>query len=131
MNMPYRLIAAFALVAVVMAGRAFAAELRDPMRPPGAPASARPAPASTLKLEGVIAGEQRVAIINGRLVRAGDSVAGARILEILAHGVRYQRAGKVLTLMLPVTPAHSQVRVARSRPAEVRTQEERPEEVRP
>jgi hypothetical protein len=76
-----------------------------------------------LKLEGVIAGEKRVAIVNGRLVRAGDTVAGARILEVLAHGVRYERAGKIQTLTLAVTPANTSVRVARSR-----TDEDRPKE---
>jgi hypothetical protein len=71
----------------------------------------------------VIAGEKRVAIVNGRLVRAGDTVAGARILEVLAHGVRYERAGKIQTLTLAVTPANTSVRVARSRPDEDRTKE--------
>jgi hypothetical protein len=96
-----------------------AGELRDPMRPSGAPTAASAprahAPAAaTLKLEGVIGGERRVAIINGRLVRAGDVVAGARILEVFAAGVRYERAGKVSTLTLPVARAHAAVRVARS-----------------
>jgi MSHA biogenesis protein MshK len=119
MSPRFRLIALCALIVAAAAGRVFAGELRDPMRPAGAPAAAaaaaaRPAPVSSLKLEGVIAGEQRVAIVNGRLVRAGDLVAGARILEVLAHGVRYERAGKVQTLTLAVTPANTNVRVARS-----------------
>ena len=114
-----RLLAIAALIAAAAAGRVLAGELHDPMRPSGAAPSAattvapRPA-ASTLKLEGVIAGENRVAIINGRLVRAGDTVAGARVLEIFAHSVRCERAGKILTLTLPVANAHSSVRVARS-----------------
>jgi hypothetical protein len=92
-------------------------ELRDPMRPAGAataPAAARPTTVHALKLEGVIAGERRVAIVNGRLVRAGDLIAGARILEVFAQGVRYERAGKIQTLTLATTPANSNVRVARS-----------------
>lgn len=77
--------------------------VRDPMRPPGATAAAssRPRATNTLKLEGVIAGPVRVAIVNGRLVRAGDEVAGARILEVLHDGVRYSRAGKIHSLLLP------------------------------
>jgi hypothetical protein len=94
-------------------------ELRDPMRPSGAPTAARSAAPraiapATLKLEGVIGSQQRVAIINGRLVRVGDVVAGARIVEIFAAGVRYERAGKVSTVTLPAARAHAAVRVARS-----------------
>jgi hypothetical protein len=97
-----------------------ASELRDPMRPGGTPTAARtamparPVAVHALKLEGVIAGQSRVAIVNGRLVRAGDMVAGARILEVLATAVRYERAGKIQTLSLATAPAHSNVRVARS-----------------
>jgi hypothetical protein len=119
----FRIIALCGLIAAVAAGRVFAGDLRDPMRPAGAPSAVRPAPVHSLKLEGVIAGEKRVAIVNGRLVRAGDTVAGARILEILAHAVRYERAGKIQTLTLAVTPSNTSVRVARSR-----TDEDRPKE---
>jgi hypothetical protein len=121
-----RILAVAAVIAAAAAGRVFAGDLHDPMRPSGAPPSAatttttRPA-TSALKLEGVIAGEQRVAIINGRLVRVGDTVAGARVLEIAAHSVRCERAGKILTLTLPVAHANAGVRVARStkdKPAE-------------
>jgi hypothetical protein len=81
---------------------AHAQDFRDPMRPPGsAPAVRRPARIATIKLEGVISGPVRVAIINGRLVRAGDEVAGARIVEVLAGGVRYSRAGQIHILSMP------------------------------
>jgi hypothetical protein len=116
-----------ALIAAAAAGRVFAGELRDPMRPAFVPAPARapdaaprPSTGNAIKLEGVIGGEKRVAIVNGRLVRAGDSVAGARILEVLANGVRYERAGKIQILTLAAAPANLNVRVARSRPEEVR-----------
>ena len=118
MKSSLRILAVAALIAAAAAGRVFAGEMRDPMRPAGAPAAARPAPVYSLKLEGVIAGEKRVAIVNGRLVRAGDTIAGARIIEVLEHGVRYERAGKIQTLSLAVTPANTTVRVARSRPEE-------------
>lgn len=120
-----RMLALCALVASA-AGIASAGDLRDPMRPVGVSAAARPAPVQALKLEGVIAGETRVAIINGRLVRAGDTLAAARIIEVLANGVRYERAGKVHTLTLAVAPANAIVRVARSRPEEARSKEARP-----
>ena len=104
--------------ALLLAGITSAGELRDPMRPAGAPAAARPAPVHTLKLEGIIAGAKRVAIINGRLARAGDTMNGARILEVFAHGVRYERAGKIQTLSLPVVHANTGVRVVRIPKAE-------------
>ena len=110
----FRIIALCGLIAAVAAGRVFAGDLRDPMRPAGAPSAVRPAPVHSLKLEGVIAGEKRVAIVNGRLVRAGDLIAGARILEVFAHGLRYERAGKIHTLTLATAPAITNVRVARS-----------------
>ena len=114
MNVRLRIVAVCALIAGAAAGRVFAGDLRDPMRPAGAPAASRPAPVRTLKLEGVIAGEKRVAIVNGRLVRAGDSVAGARILEVFANGLRFERGGKIQTLTLASAPANTNVRVARS-----------------
>ena len=104
--------------ALLLAGIARAGELRDPMRPPGVAAAARPAPVHALKLEGIIAGAKRVAIINGRLAHAGDTINGARILEVFAHGVRYERAGKIQTLSLPVVHANTGVRVVRIPKAE-------------
>lgn len=89
--------------------------LRDPMRPAGAaPAAPRALTVQALRLEGVIQGERRVAIVNGRVVGAGDSVAGARIIEVLDNGVRFERAGRISTLTLPAAPPNTVVRVARS-----------------
>jgi len=87
---------------------------RDPMRPPGTAAAARPRGPAAIKLEGIISGSVRVAIINGVLVREGDEVAGARILEVLHDGVRYSRGGQVQSLLLPGARALTSVRVARS-----------------
>jgi hypothetical protein len=97
-----------------VATNAHAQAIRDPMRPAGVAPAARPRAVSTLKLEGVISGPVRVAIVNGRLVRAGDDVAGAKILEVLNDGVRYSRAGKVHSLLLPGVAATAVTRVVRS-----------------
>jgi MSHA biogenesis protein MshK len=103
------------LAPLLLTAGAQAQTLRDPMRPPGsAPASVRLAGPVALKLEGVISGTVRVAIVNGRLVRAGDVVAGAQIVEVLSDGVRYSRAGRVQTLLLPGVHALAGVRLARS-----------------
>lgn len=101
---------------LLFAADAQAQGVRDPMRPPGATpaASSRPRASYTLKLEGVISGSVRVAIINGRLVHAGDEVAGARILEVLHDGVRYSRGGKVQSLLLPDVRALAITRLASS-----------------
>ncbi len=91
--------------------------LRDPMRPAGATtvsSAARPAVVAALRLEGVIAGPVRVAIVNGRPVRAGDVVGTATILEVLHDGVRYSRGGRIQTLVLPGARPIPGVRVARS-----------------
>jgi len=111
-----RLVHASCLVLLLAAGAGARAQaVRDPMRPPGtATVTSRPRAITTLKLEGIISGTVRVAIINGRLVRAGDEVAGARVLEVLNDGVRYSRAGKVQSLLLPGVRALGTVRVASS-----------------
>ena len=98
----------------LLACTAQAQTARDPMRPPGTTAAARPRGPATLKLEGIISGSVRVAIVNGVLVREGDEVAGARILEVLHDGVRYSRGGQVQSLSLPGARALTSVRVARS-----------------
>ena len=98
--------------AKVVSAQAF----RDPMRPAGAtPAPTRAAAPAALRLEGVIDGAQRVAIVNGRVVRAGDVVNGAQVLEILPHGVRLSRAGKVQLLMLPAESMPGSIRVAEAK----------------
>jgi hypothetical protein len=98
----------------LLACAAQAQTARDPMRPPGAATAARPRGPAEIRLEGIISGAVRVAIVNGVLVREGDEVAGARILEVLHDGVRYSRGGHVQSLMLPGARALTGVRVARS-----------------
>jgi hypothetical protein len=103
------------LVAASLAAATPAGELRDPMRPPGATAAApRAAPVAALKLEGVIAGADMVAIINGRVLRTGESIAGAKVIEISTGSVRVLRAGRLQTLELAGHRAVANVSVARS-----------------
>jgi len=105
--------ASYCLTAV-LACAAQAQTARDPMRPPSTAAAARPRGPGALKLEGIISGAVRVAIVNGQLVREGDEIAGARILEVLHDGVRYSRGGQIQSLSLPGARALSSVRMARS-----------------
>lgn len=109
----FRPLIVFLAAAAFTMNLAQAQELRDPMRPPGAtPAAPRAAGPAALRLEGIIAGTERVAIVNGRVARVGDVVAGATILEILADGVRLTRGGRVQTLLLPGERMVAPVRVA-------------------
>jgi MSHA biogenesis protein MshK len=101
------------LLVLAIAKVASAQTFRDPMRPAGAaPAPVRVAAPPALRLEGVIGGAERVAIVCGRVVRAGDVVNGATVLEVLSNGVRLSRAGKVQLLTLPAEPVPGSVRVA-------------------
>lgn len=108
------LVASLFLLAVAKV--ASAQTFRDPMRPAGvAPAPMRAAVPAALRLEGIINGAQRVAIVSGRVVHAGDTVNGAQVLEVLPNGVRLSRAGKVQLLTLPVEPMPGSIRVAEAK----------------
>ena len=108
-----RALAVFALFLLGACACVRAGDFRDPMRPPGStPAAPRQAGPPAMRLEGVISGAIRVAIVNGRVVSVGDLVGGATILEILANGVRYTRGGHVQTLTLPGERAIAIQRVA-------------------
>jgi hypothetical protein len=85
-----------------------AAELADPTRPMGA--AAKVVESSPLKLEGIVHSATRdIAIVNGRLVKAGEWIGDARIEAIARDSVRYTRAGRshVLALETPIKVRHS------------------------
>jgi len=95
-----------ALLALAIAAQVPAADLRDPMRPPNAPAAglSRPGAPSSLQLQAVIGtGPSCVAIVNDKVVRVGDKIDGAVIDEISNTSVRYTRGGKQLIAALPHT----------------------------
>jgi len=81
---------------------AAAGELRDPTRPPLALAGARHESVPVLSAV-ITSGPVRGAIVNGEFVRAGASVDGYTIEEVLADGVRYSHAGHTGELHLPQT----------------------------
>ena len=71
--------------------------LRDPTRPATAREVSQPA-AAALQVEAIMdSGAKRIAIVNGRIVRAGDRVGDAVIEEIGAASVRYMRNGRTET----------------------------------
>lgn len=81
---------------------ATAAELRDPLRPPGwggESAGGDGFDASAWRLASTLIAEgRRVAIVNGRAVRAGDVVGGARVLAIAPGRVQLDYRGRRFTI---------------------------------
>ncbi len=98
-----------ALVAVAIAAGAAAG---DPTRPPGpqpdvrAEAGTEPgAGTAAQRLTSIVVSPSRsVATIDGRTVRVGDSVAGARVVAIDLHRVRLRDAQGEFTLSLSSPP---------------------------
>jgi hypothetical protein len=100
MHHPY-----LATLLLTMSAQAAADRLVDPTRPPQAPNRSDPS-YEGVRVEAVMRSAARdLAIVNGKIVRAGDRVAGVQIEAILPDGVRYVRDG--------------QVRVARLQPASI------------
>jgi hypothetical protein len=85
-----------ALLLTTLSAKAAADRLADPTRPPQASdASSSPAQDS-VRVEAVLHSTDRdLAIVNGKIVRAGDRVSGVQIEAILVDGVRYLRDGQV------------------------------------
>lgn len=107
------------LSALIAFGAAHAAAAGDGLQDPTRPASAREsrqlAPGE-LQLEAVMnSGAQRVAIVNGKLVRTGDRVGNARIDAIGADSIRYTREGR--TAVATINTSRMQVRQPAARRA--------------
>jgi MSHA biogenesis protein MshK len=91
MHHPY-----LAALLLSMSAKAAADRLADPTRPPQASdASASPSQEG-VRVEAVLRSKERdLAIVNGKIVRAGDRVGGVQIEAILVDGIRYVRDGQV------------------------------------
>jgi hypothetical protein len=91
----------FSLPMVIAFAAQDAGAISDPTRPSGyAPAVAAKS-GDVLKLESVlIARNRRVAVINGKTCRVGDSVNGARLVAIHADGAELVRDGSRVVLPL-------------------------------
>lgn len=108
-----------ALVALSFAGttavvHADDEELHDPFMPPGWNEPSAPAEetfnASAWTLESTLTSNgRRVAIINGRAVRPGEHVGGARLLGVTRGSARLEYSGHRFTIRRPGT----QVRTSR------------------
>lgn len=95
-----------AALLLTMSAKAAADRLVDPTRPPQAPSPSSDPAHGGVRVEAVLRSADRdLAIVNGKIVRAGDRIAGVQIEAILPDGIRYVRDG--------------QVRVARLQPASI------------
>jgi hypothetical protein len=90
------------LLLTMTAQAAIADRLTDPTRPANARSvTAAPQKASALRLEAIFQSDgTNVAIVNGKVVRAGDSVGTARIDAVSPRGIRYTRDGRSHTANL-------------------------------
>lgn len=80
---------------------AMADRLVDPTRPYNAKSDSTAEPTDSIRLEAILrSGDRHLAIINGKVVRAGERVGPARIDEVFADGVRYTRDGQSHTARL-------------------------------
>jgi len=82
------------LLLAVGAQAAMADRLVDPTRPASAKDVATD-PYKGIRLEAILKSEERLlAIVNGKIVRAGDRIGDTRIDEIQHDAVRYTRGGR-------------------------------------
>lgn len=72
--------------------------MADRLVDPTQPASPRPATSGEalgVRLEAILqSGEHRIAIVNGKVVRAGDRIGPIQILDVSANSVSYSQAGQ-------------------------------------
>ena len=92
---------------LVAAGPVTAERLPDPMRPPQSGAASIRAPVSEPKSWQLhmirISREQRLAVINGRMVKPGDEVSGAKVVSVGPNSVQLRKGGKRFSLALART----------------------------
>lgn len=81
--------------------------LRDPMRPDGHRPQRESASAEEQSRQWhwhvnsiLISEERRLAVVNGRSVRAGDRIGPASVVEILPYAVRLRHDGEMKTILL-------------------------------
>jgi hypothetical protein len=91
-----------ALLLAMTAHSALADRLTDPTRPTDAKAiSSGEKVEAGVRLEAILRSEgSHLAIVNGKVVRAGDRIGATRIDEVLADGIRYTRDGRSHTARL-------------------------------
>lgn len=113
-----RLLAALGLagLAALVPSMAGADGVRDPMRPPVAPAAEAARAVAVPVLQAVFhAAGRRVAVVNGRTVREGDTVAGLFVESIGTDSLRYRQGNRRGELRLG--PSTTSIKQAAGTPA--------------
>jgi MSHA biogenesis protein MshK len=94
-------LAILGLLACLTASGQHDGELFDPTRPPRARGTRSHSVAASFELTAIlISGTRRVAIINGKPCRAGDTVDGAELLSIESGSVELRAGPRRLTVHL-------------------------------
>jgi MSHA biogenesis protein MshK len=79
--------------------------LVDPTQPAHARAANTGETLAAVRLEAILqSGERRLAIVNGKVVRAGDRLGAIQILEVNSDSVRYSRGGETSVARLAAKP---------------------------
>ena len=112
-----------AVASILLAARVVAA---GPLGDPTQPYNVKRTPGARVVTEYSVSAvftsaERRVAIVNGKVVRAGDRLGDAQIIEVLADGVRYERHGRqytirIASLAMKVRTNPSKTETARAEP---------------
>jgi hypothetical protein len=90
------------LIILFSAAVAHSDDLRDPTRPATLGRPAVTSLESGVRLEAVLGtGEARRAIVNGRIVRAGERVGSVLITSIQDDSIQYVQSGRTLVAKLP------------------------------
>lgn len=78
------------------------ADLEHSPKPPAQPEPAPPEPKvdpSSYKLSGILTGaDGGTAIVNGRFLKVGQTVNGAKVVKITSHAVHLEVSGQVITI---------------------------------
>lgn len=103
-NFKQQLIVATRIVALLLMTSSFVqAQLDDPTRPANianATSSATAVTASWDLSSILVSPQRRVAIINGKTVKSGENLAGAKVLMINETGVKLKYRGEIILLKL-------------------------------
>jgi MSHA biogenesis protein MshK len=93
------------LLLSMTAKAAMAERLVDPTQPAHTRAANTSESLAAVRVEAILqSGERRLAIVNGKVVRAGDRIGSIQILEVNSDGVRYSRGGETNVAHLTAKP---------------------------
>ncbi len=103
------------LLLSMTAKAAMADRLVDPTQPAHSRGANTGESLAAVRVEAILqSGERRLAIVNGKVVRAGDRVGSIQILEVNDDGVRYSRGGETNVARLNAKPMQVRHNVERS-----------------